>query len=202
MQELKPCPYCGANANALTMTTAGALEAVYIKCLACKASGPLDPPAATKRQAVKRWNSRGGLQTNGRIVITIPGKPIAKKRPRFARRGKGVATYNDQATEEEIFIIKMREQLKAGARIPAAAYQIRCIFHMPIPKSMPKYKRQLVPLNQIHHVKTPDVDNMLKFVCDCLNNEVWQDDSAVISKHGIKRYSFRPRTEIMITKII
>jgi Holliday junction resolvase RusA-like endonuclease len=33
------------------------------------------------------------------LLITIPGKPIAKKRPRFARRGKFVTTYNDQQTE-------------------------------------------------------------------------------------------------------
>ena len=34
------------------------------------------------------------------MYIKVPGNPIAKNRPRFARRGKYVTTYSDQQTEE------------------------------------------------------------------------------------------------------
>jgi phage terminase large subunit GpA-like protein len=40
------------------------------------------------------------------INITIPGPPIAKKRPKFARRGKFVTTYNPQDSEEGRWKVK------------------------------------------------------------------------------------------------
>jgi Holliday junction resolvase RusA-like endonuclease len=46
------------------------------------------------------------------VEIRIPGKPIAKARPRFARRGKFVTTYSAQETEEGNFYMLAREQVK------------------------------------------------------------------------------------------
>jgi len=52
------------------------------------------------------------------INLKVYGVPIAKKRPRFARRGKFVTTYNDQETEEGKFLLFIREQWKQE-KIPA-----------------------------------------------------------------------------------
>ena len=45
-------------------------------------------------------------------IIIIPGKPIAKKRPRFARRGKFVKTYSAQETEEGRTFLEIKSQWK------------------------------------------------------------------------------------------
>ena len=44
------------------------------------------------------------------IKIIVPGEPIAKARPKFARRGKFVQTYNIQETEEGKFIAQVLAQ--------------------------------------------------------------------------------------------
>lgn len=128
------------------------------------------------------------------LTITIPGNPIAKKRPRFARRGKFVTTYNPQESEEWKFICLMQNQFKHDP-IPAGTpiYLILC-FNMPIPASTTKKMRLLMP----QHTKKPDLDNMIKFVKDCANGILWHDDSQVISISAVKIYSEIPSTYIRL----
>ena len=47
-------------------------------------------------------------------------------------------------------------------------------------------------------IKRPDVDNLLKLVCDALNGVAWKDDSDIASTFAVKGYSEVPRTEIEI----
>jgi Holliday junction resolvase RusA-like endonuclease len=125
------------------------------------------------------------------IDIIIPGKPIAKKRPRFARRGKYVVTYNDQETEEGKFFLLAREQFKG--EIITGPVDLWLRFYMPIPKSTSKKNRNLMNLGLIRHTKRPDLDNL-----DCLNGLVWKDDSQVCRLEAVKLYGEEPRTEIRI----
>jgi Holliday junction resolvase RusA-like endonuclease len=128
---------------------------------------------------------------NNSMNIIIPGKPIAKKRPRFARRGKFVVAYNDQQTEEGKWILTARQQIQ-GAIPEGLPITLRCIFYMPIPKSTPKKKITT------YHIKKPDLDNLVKFVKDCLNGELWHDDSQVSELFAGKFYDENPRTELII----
>ena len=130
------------------------------------------------------------------IDITIPGKPIAKKRPRFARRGKHVITYNDQETEEGKFFLLAKEQFNRKPTTGPVDLWVR--FYMPIPKSTSKKNRNLMNLGLIRHTKRPDLDNLVKFVKDCLNGLVWKDDSQVCRLVAVKLYSEEPRTHIRI----
>lgn len=132
------------------------------------------------------------------ITITIPGKPIAKKRPRFARVGKFVKTYNDQETEEGRFLFEVQKQWKQEPL--EGPLRLSCIFSMPIPKSTSKKRRALMAQGNIHHTKKPDLDNLIKFVKDCLNTVVWRDDSQVVSISASKIYHENPKTIIYIRK--
>lgn len=126
------------------------------------------------------------------LTITIPGTPIAKKRPRFARRGKFVSTYNPQETEEGKFICLMSTQLKGHKPIPAGTpVFLEAQFHMPFPASMSAKKRETA-----RHTKKPDVDNLLKFIKDCANGVLWHDDSQVVLVLAQKLYSDTPCTVI------
>jgi Holliday junction resolvase RusA-like endonuclease len=71
-------------------------------------------------------------------------------------------------------------------------------FYMPVPKSWPKYKKDEVKNGLIHHTKKPDLDNLVKFVKDNLNEVAWKDDSQVYELKAIKQYSFEPETRIII----
>lgn len=132
------------------------------------------------------------------IEIIVSGKPIAKKRPRFARRGRFVMTYSDQETEEGKFLLMAKEQINCE---PLSGPLVLCaMFFMPMPKSMPKYKQALAAEGRLLHIKKPDLDNLLKFSKDCLNGLAWNDD-AQVCLYGTptgKRYDPNPRTEIKI----
>jgi Holliday junction resolvase RusA-like endonuclease len=63
--------------------------------------------------------------------------------------------------------------------------------------------RNLKKTSPIHHTSTPDVDNLLKFVCDALNGYAWVDDSQIVIKYGEKVYAMDyPKTEITIEEIL
>ena len=131
------------------------------------------------------------------LTITIPGKPIAKKRPRFARRGKFVTTYNCQETEEGRFMFSIMAQLPEGWQPIQGPVRLEALFMMPIPCSSNK-KRLDMALGNIRHTKKPDTDNLLKFVKDCANGIIWKDDSQVYSIYATKFYAETPGTTITI----
>ena len=131
------------------------------------------------------------------INFIIPGQPIAKRRPRFARRGKFVVTYSDQETEEGRFLVSIREQWKNPPTI--SPLSLRATFYVLIPKSTSQKKRKLMLEGVLKPNKTPDLDNLIKFFLDVLNEEVWRDDSQIISLWAEKKFTENPRTEIEIT---
>jgi len=132
------------------------------------------------------------------ITITIPGKPIAKARPRFYRRGNFVGTYNSQETEEGRWLLEAKSQIELKELL-IGAISLKVRFYMPMPKSFPKKLIHLLKAGfWIPHIKRPDLDNLIKFVKDCLNGVVWKDDSQISKLMGFKIYGIEPRTEITI----
>ncbi len=128
------------------------------------------------------------------IKLIIPGKPIAKHRPRFARRGKFVVTYSDQETEEGRFLWELKNQWKQEPL--EGPIQVRAFFYMPIPASAPKKQKAQMELVEPPHIKKPDLDNCVKFLKDCCNQVIWHDDSQVCRLYASKAYSAKPRTEM------
>jgi len=137
------------------------------------------------------------------ISLNIPGNPIAKKRPRFARRGKFVTTYNDQETEEGKFIAQVLDQIKGHKvftgplSVEMAFYKSRPICHYGTGKNSERLKYSAPKWV----ITKPDIDNYEKFVFDCLNGIAWQDDSQVVSVNSIKAYSETPMTIIRIVEV-
>jgi Holliday junction resolvase RusA-like endonuclease len=127
------------------------------------------------------------------MTIVVKGVPIAKKRPRFVRIGKGVRTYNSQETEEGRWLWEASQQVQAPIEGPI---RLTAMFYMPVPKSASK-KKQAEALDG-GHTKKPDLDNLVKFIKDCLNGVAWKDDSQVCELYAQKVYGEEPRTEITI----
>jgi Holliday junction resolvase RusA-like endonuclease len=128
------------------------------------------------------------------LMLTIPGVPIAKKRPRFARRGKFVTTYNPQESEEGKFMCIMQAQLNGHNPIPAGVpIELNLCFTMPYPASMSQKKRL-----SAMHTKRPDLDNLIKFVKDCANGILWHDDSQVVTVLAMKQYGYIPGTRAIL----
>jgi len=136
------------------------------------------------------------------MIITIQGKPIAKARPRFARRGKFVVTYNPQETEEGRWLWEAKSQI---SQCFSCAVWVSCHFYLERPKAHYGTGRNAGKLKnnapRHHTVKRYDTDNLLKWVLDCLNGIAWKDDCQVIELYGKKEYSGNPRTEIKMGEV-
>lgn len=113
------------------------------------------------------------------IYFTIKGAPVAKGRPRFRNTGKFISTYTPKKTlNAERDIRKCFEEQHPTLGLPLKgpiALTVR--FYMPIPASLSKKKQDELKMKE--HVKKPDLDNLVKTVCDALNGYVWHDDSEI-----------------------
>jgi len=135
------------------------------------------------------------------IKITVPGEPIAKARPRFARRGKFVQTYNTQETEEGKFIAQVLAQangqkLDGPLSLELCCYRGRPKAHYGTGKNAGQVKASAPTLP----TSKPDLDNYIKFVLDCLNEILFKDDAQIVRISSAKAYGESPRTEIMISE--
>ena len=76
------------------------------------------------------------------LFFVVPGKPSAKKRPRFSRH----SVYNSQKSVEDRFRWELKKQLPKGfAMLPRdTALSVECGFFLPIPKSVSKKQRSLM----------------------------------------------------------
>lgn len=137
------------------------------------------------------------------IELIIPGEPIAKKRPRFAKRGKFVQTYNDQETEEGKFITQVLHQIDGNKPLDCPLH-IEFFFYRSRPKGhygTGKNAEKLKPSAPEWPTSKPDVDNYEKFALDCMNDIVFRDDSQVVSMKSIKAYAREPKTIIQVMAI-
>jgi len=133
------------------------------------------------------------------LQFTIPGKPIAKQRPRFFRKGKFVGTYSEQVMEEGRWLLEAKSQI-GDHKLFTGPISLKLNFIMPIPKSTSKKKLKRLAENP-SHIKKPDLDNLIKFVKDCLNQFAWRDDSQVCRIEAHKGYGTKPETQLSVYEI-
>jgi len=130
--------------------------------------------------------------------IVIPGKPIGKGRPRVTKNG----TYTPKTTKD------YQNKVAAIAELEADNYFMHdeplvatILCYYPIPKSMPKYKRNMVEEGKLYPIVKPDLDNVAKAILDALNGVVYKDDNQIVELHIKKLYSDNPRAVVKIESI-
>jgi Holliday junction resolvase RusA-like endonuclease len=127
--------------------------------------------------------------------IVILGDPIAKKRPKFARRGNFVTVYDAQKKETDDIKIQLLAQWPY--KPIETGLEIEILFYMPIPASWSK-KRKEEALKSETHKSKPDLDNLVKLFFDAMNNVIYSDDRLIYKLTAGKCYDLNPRTEIYI----
>jgi Holliday junction resolvase RusA-like endonuclease len=117
-------------------------------------------------------------------MLVISGPPIAKGRPRFAGRH----VYTPQKTKDYEKRIASEALAMGVCQMDEPVFlTIRAYF----PLSIAAAKR-----GDSHHTKRPDLDNIIKIVCDALNGVAWRDDCQIVGVLAEKSYSDFPRLEI------
>lgn len=124
------------------------------------------------------------------IVIELLGKPMTKLRPRFARCGKGVRTYDSQSEEKTTIKWILKSKMKGKSPLEGAL-SVDMEFFFKKPKSS---KRK-------YHTVKPDVDNIVKAILDNGNGIIWKDDNQIIMISAYKTYSSEEKTVIRIKEV-
>ena len=134
------------------------------------------------------------------IKFVLKGKPIALKRHRSTRTGR---MYDPSAKDKkqmwlQIAKFKPKHPLKGDI-------MIKLIFHMARPNAhyrTGKFKHLLKDKVPEYHSFTPDLDNLVKMVCDVIQGKdrFIVDDSQICRIQAEKIYG-KPKTEVIIEEI-
>lgn len=132
------------------------------------------------------------------IQLTVPGEPMGKARARMTRAGimyTPKKTVNYETLIRELFIVKYPDfhPLDGPVRMDLSAW-------LKIPKTSKK-KTEAMEAGEIRPTKKPDMSNILKAVEDALNTLAYLDDKQIVEIEIEKRYSSRPRIELLIEEV-
>lgn len=127
-------------------------------------------------------------------TFTIPGKPYAKKRPRFSRAtGRAYDPAGNATTEDSIGAIACRHFPEP--LVGAVDVIVEAVF---APAASWSKARRSEALGKPHTQK-PDCDNLGKTVLDALNRIAWADDGQVASLTIRKLWGPVDMTRVSVT---
>ena len=151
-----------------------------------------------KKKDIKRIHERidkiQAIGTNS-IKFVLYIIPESTPRPRLGQNG--VFYVKNSKTNNKFMkaIVKDNSELINLITTP-------CTFevwnYFPIPESMSRLDKLLAELGFIKPITIPDWDNLGKTYSDMIQNNVILNDSLITDGSSHKRYSFKPRVEIII----
>ena len=130
------------------------------------------------------------------MKIVLDGEPVAQIRMRYSGRN-GIGRIYDPREKEK----KRIKALIASKHCPIHCHpRVSFIFHMPIPKSIPKRLTSTYKSGLLKHEKKPDTDNFIKLYLDCMDGICFDGDQKVMLGPSIKLYHPQPKTIIIINE--
>ena len=127
------------------------------------------------------------------VRLEIFGNPVPQGRPRFFRKGNFIGAYDPEKSRSWKENVRL-QAIMQKPEIMTGALNLFLHFKLLKPKSMSK--------KVIHHVKKPDLDNLVKACKDALKGICYRDDSQIIELAAKKEYSEKPGVVIVISEII
>jgi len=130
------------------------------------------------------------------IKFTIMGSPVTWQRVKHNRFTN--VSFNDpkmvvyQNRIADCFLEQCRDEPTNNA------VYIEAMAFFPIPRTMPKWKRAIAETELLPYDHIPDFDNLLKNIADALQNIAYTNDARVTDGLIRKRYSLRPRMEVIV----
>ena len=127
------------------------------------------------------------------MQFLIPGNPVSWR----AHGGYGRRSYNPRQKQRDLCRWYLRGQMSCLQKI-CGAVEIQIEYYLPIPKHASRIRRQQMCEGKIFHLKKPDIDNLSKYIIDCLKTIVFDDDSQIVCLQAKKAYARTPCTRIHI----
>lgn len=138
------------------------------------------------------------------LIFDVLGEPIGQARPRFARIGGHVRTYDTAKSKDNKAYIRlsaqqaMQEQGFVCSEKPLA---VEIFAYMSIPASKSKKFKERAIDGKEKPTKKPDADNIIKAVLDALNGVCYKDDKQIIDVRCVKAYAVSPLLRVRIKEV-
>ena len=136
------------------------------------------------------------------LHIEVPGEPVGKGRPRFARIGrKAVRAFTPAKTKEYEAKVALFAMSRRKGKPLNGPVHVRVVAVFKRPKRLMRKKD---PDGLLWHETKPDLDNVIKAAIDGLNGVAFHDDKQVVSITGMAYYCEKtndPRTVITVTSV-
>lgn len=124
------------------------------------------------------------------VSFVIPGRPVGKGRPKFARRGVHVTAYTDAKTASfENKVALFAQQAMRGRPMFDGPVCLTVIAYFAPPKSAPRARRAAMLAGDLHPTARLDLDNICKAVLDGLQGVTFANDVQVTWINAGKRYA-------------
>lgn len=139
-----------------------------------------------------------------KISFTVPGTPVAKGRPKFARRGNFVKAYTPEKTANYETLVGWyaKEAMGDDYNLMEGPLKVEIFATVEIPASWSKKKREMALNGDIYPTTKPDLDNLCKGLLDAMNGIVYADDKQVVILEARKIYGSIPRVFVQVEKVI
>ncbi|SDT96951.1 RusA family crossover junction endodeoxyribonuclease [Nitrosomonas ureae] len=136
------------------------------------------------------------------LQFVIPGQPVAKGRPKAAKRGDHITIYTPKKTVNyESLVAYAASIAMAGKNLMLKPIYLELDVRLPIPASWSATRKKKAVDGLIAATKKPDLDNLEKSVKDGMNGVVWHDDSLVVKVSKCKRYAEIPGVVVIVREL-
>lgn len=174
----------------------------------------MDPDASDGLDLSPEEAERLAMDARTRTLsFTVPGEPIAKARPKATTIGGFARMYTPKTTVRFESLVRLafveeaertnRQRASLGFEtltfpVDEQMVQVEITFGLPIPKSMPKWRRAFALLGALQPTTKPDLTNLAKAIEDGLNGVAYRDDSQIVELTLRKVYAETPATHVVL----
>ncbi|MDR2881338.1 MAG: RusA family crossover junction endodeoxyribonuclease [Azoarcus sp.] len=134
------------------------------------------------------------------IAFHVPGQPVGKGRPRFARRGKFIATYTPEKTAGYEQLVRLAAHQAMQGRPPVEGpVSVEVSLSVVPPASWSKRRQAAALAGETLPTTKPDLDNLIKAILDGMAGVVMADDKQVSDLVARKRYALAAGADVSVT---
>lgn len=134
------------------------------------------------------------------VTFFVPGQPVAKGRP-IAGRGFGgrttLRTPEKTVAYEGLVAHACHQAMKGDAPFSGPLAVIFSVT-VQIPASWSKKRQSRAMDGIIGATKKPDIDNVVKALCDAMNGVAYKDDAQIIELTVTKHYGDTPGVHVRL----
>lgn len=127
-------------------------------------------------------------------TYVLIGDPIPLARPRFAYR----KVYDAQKSLKVVTMLDLERQ-QGDLPLLSGPIHLDATFYMKSPQNMSKVKKEL--LYGTPHIYKPDLDNLIKWICDIGSGIIYSQDSIISSIATSKVYGPVAKTQFSFRKL-